>query len=48
MIMKKFFVLTAVAAMISLAIASCKSSQGGHCDAYGNVDAQENSDLASK
>lgn len=46
--MKKFFVLTAFAALFAFAIASCKSSQGGHCEAYGSVDTHENSDQASK
>ncbi|HZG25655.1 MAG TPA: hypothetical protein VEZ17_13785 [Chitinophagaceae bacterium] len=46
--MKRFFALTAIAAFLAVAATSCKSSSGGHCDAYGSVDQVENSDLASK
>jgi len=46
--MKRFFALTAIAAFLAVTATACKSSQGGHCDAYGSVDHVENSDLASK
>lgn len=45
--MKRFFAFAAVAALLTV-VASCGSSKGGHCEAYGNVDQTENSDLASK
>jgi hypothetical protein len=45
--MKRFFALAAVAALLTV-VASCGSSKGGHCEAYGSVDQTENSDLASK
>lgn len=37
-----------VGMLLTLATAACKSTKGGHCDAYGSVDQVENSDLASK
>lgn len=46
--MKKVLTLTIVGVVLSLVIASCGSSKGGHCDAYGSVDSVENTDLASK
>ena len=46
--MKRFFAFTAIAAFLAVVAASCGSSQGGHCDAYGSVDQVENNDLASK
>ena len=46
--MKKFLTLTLAGMALTLVLASCGSSQGGHCDAYGAVDQVENSDLAMK
>ncbi len=46
--MKKIFALTAIAAFVAVLATSCGSSKGGHCDAYGNVEQVEQSDLASK
>ena len=46
--MKKVLTLTIMGVVLSLVIASCGSSKGGHCDAYGSVNSVENTDLASK
>lgn len=46
--MKKVLTLTIMGVVLSLVIASCGSSKGGHCDAYGSVNQAENTDLASK
>lgn len=46
--MKKLLTLTLVGMLLSLVVAACGSSQGGHCDAYGSVDNVSNSDLAAK
>ena len=46
--MKKVLTLTLVGIMLTLVVAACGSSQGGHCDAYGSVDQVNNSDLAAK
>lgn len=46
--MKKLLTLVLTVMVLSMALAACKSSKGGHCDAYGSVDHVENSDLASK
>ncbi len=45
--MKKFLTLALVGLVLSVVFASCGSSQGGHCDAYGSIDQVENNDLAS-
>lgn len=45
--MKKFLTLALVGLVLSVVFASCGSSQGGHCDAYGAIDQMENNDLAS-
>ena len=45
--MKKFVTLTLIGALFTLVLAACGSSKGS-CDAYGSVDTQESSDLASK
>lgn len=46
--MKRFLALTAIAAFLAV-VASCGSSQGGHCDAYGSVDqVDQSSDVASR
>ena len=48
--MKKFLALTLMGLMLTAVLAACGSSKGGHCDAYGSVDHNdqvENSDLAS-
>jgi len=45
--MKKFLALTFLGLMLTVVLAACGSSKGGHCDAYGSVDQVENSDLAS-
>lgn len=48
-IMKKILTLTFVGMFLALALTACKSSKGGHCDAYGSsIDQVGNSDLASK
>jgi hypothetical protein len=46
--MKKLLTLTLVGMFALLAFASCKSSSGGHCDAYGSVNQVNQSDVASK
>lgn len=46
--MKKVLALTLIGMTLTVLVASCGSSKGGHCDAYGSVDQVENSDLASK
>lgn len=46
--MKKFLTLALVGMLLSLAFTACKSSKGGHCDAYGCVNQVEKSDLAAK
>ena len=45
--MKKLLALTLMGLTLTVVLASCGSSKGGHCDAYGSVDQIENSDLAS-
>lgn len=44
--MKKVLALTLMGLMLTVVLAACGSSKGGHCDAYGSVDQIENSDLA--
>lgn len=44
--MRKLLTLTLIGALFTLILASCGSTS--NCDAYGSVDKQENSDLASK
>jgi len=41
--------LTLMGLMLTVVLAACGSSKGGHCDAYGSVDVDqvENNDLAS-
>ncbi|MCE2711800.1 MAG: hypothetical protein LW688_04590 [Cryomorphaceae bacterium] len=46
--MKKLLTLTLVGFAVALVMASCKSSSGGHCDAYGSLDQTTKSDVASK
>jgi hypothetical protein len=47
--MKKFVALTLIGVVFTLALASCGSSKKkGGCDAYGSVNTNETSDLASK
>lgn len=46
--MKRFLVLALLGLVMSVTVAACGSSKGGHCDAYGSVNQTENSDLASK
>jgi len=46
--MRKFLTLTFAGLALTVVLASCGSSKGGHCDAYGSVNQIENSDLASK
>lgn len=46
--MKKILTLTLVGMFLALVMTACKSSSGGHCDAYGSVNQIENADLASK
>ncbi|MFN5415530.1 MAG: hypothetical protein ACK5B9_00630 [Flavobacteriia bacterium] len=45
--MKKILTLTLIGALFTILVASCGSSKG-NCDAYGSVNTQESSDLASK
>lgn len=45
--MKKLLTLAFVGLVLSVVFASCGSSQGGHCDAYGSIDQVENEDLAA-
>jgi hypothetical protein len=49
--MRKVLALTLLGLMFTVVLASCGSSQGGHCDAYGNksgcVNSVEKSDLPS-
>ena len=47
--MKRILALTLMGLMFTAVLASCGSSKGGHCDAYGSVDTvdTENTDLAS-
>jgi hypothetical protein len=46
--MKKLVTLVLVGMVMAMVFTACKSSKGGHCDAYGSVDHVENTDLASK
>lgn len=46
--MKRILTLTIIGLVFSVLLASCGSSKGGHCDAYGSVKQLENTDLASK
>ncbi|MFN5912526.1 MAG: hypothetical protein ACK45H_14385 [Bacteroidota bacterium] len=46
--MKKLLTLVLVGMVLTLTFAACKSSKGGHCDAYGSVDTVEETDLASR
>jgi hypothetical protein len=46
--MKKLLTLVLVGMVLSLAFTACKSSKGGHCDAYGSANQVEQSDLASR
>ncbi len=45
--MKKFLTFALLGLVLSVVFASCGSSQGGHCDAYGSIDQVENEDLAA-
>ncbi|MCH2224045.1 MAG: hypothetical protein MK066_04695 [Crocinitomicaceae bacterium] len=47
--MKKVFAIALLGLMFTVVLASCGSSKGGHCDAYGSVDTvdTENTDLAA-
>ena len=46
--MKKLLTLTLLGMFTLFAFASCKSSSGEHCDAYGSVKQVSQSDVASK
>ena len=46
--MRKFLALTFMGLVLTVVLASCGSSQGGHCDAYGSLDQEVSSDLAAK
>lgn len=46
--MKKVLTFTLLGLVLTTVIASCGSSKGGHCEAYGNVDYEETSDLAAR
>ncbi len=45
--MKKVLALTLMGLVLTVVLAACGSSKGGHCDAYGSVEQVENSDLAA-
>jgi len=46
--MKRILALALLGVAFTAVLASCGSSQGGHCDAYGNVDTVEmENDMAS-
>jgi hypothetical protein len=47
-VMKKFLTLLLMGLTVVLIVASCKSSSGGHCDAYGSIDQVSKSDVTSK
>ena len=44
--MKRILALTFMGLMLTVVFAACGSSQGGHCDAYGNAPAANQVDLA--
>ena len=46
--MKKLLTLGLAGMVLTLALAACKSSKGGHCDAYGSADQVNKTDLASE
>jgi len=46
--MKKVVTLMLIGMVFTLILSACGSSKGGTCDAYGSVDQNENTDLASK
>lgn len=46
--MKKVLALSFLGLLLTTVIASCGSSKGGHCEAYGSVDYEESNDLAAK
>jgi hypothetical protein len=46
--MKRILTLTIIGIVFSAVLASCGSSKGGHCDAYGSIEQVEKTDLASK
>jgi len=46
--MKRILTLTIIGLVFSAVLASCGSSKGGHCDAYGSIEQVESTDLASK
>lgn len=46
--MKRIMFLALMGITLSVVMASCGSSKGGHCDAYGSVNQTTSSDVASK
>jgi hypothetical protein len=46
--MKKLFTVTLLGLTLSAILSACKSSSGGHCDAYGSLDKETPADVASK
>ena len=46
--MKRILALTLMGLGLSVLVAACGSSQGGHCDAYGSLDQVNSTDLAAK
>lgn len=46
--MKRILALTLMGFGLTVVLAACGSSQGGHCDAYGSIDQVESTDLAQK
>lgn len=46
--MKKVLAIAFFGLALATVVASCGSSRGGHCDAYGSIDQVENADLASR
>lgn len=46
--MKRILALTLMGLGLTVLVAACGSSQGGHCDAYGSLDQVESNDLAAR
>jgi hypothetical protein len=46
--MKNSLTLIILGMLVFLVMASCKTSSGEHCDAYGKLEQMNHSDIASK
>lgn len=46
--MKRILALVLVGMVVSFVFSACKSSKGGHCDAYGSIDQVNKTDVAAK